>query len=196
MNPVLVPDAESSLYPKLLRIFEESFPLSERRDEAAQAAAFADPRYRLEAWMDGSRLVGLMGWWDFEDFRYVEHVAVAPEARSGGYGSRILRHWLNMDPRPVYLEIEEVEDDITGRRRDFYLRLGFAQTPFGHVQPPYQLPAPSGTEAGGGPEKAAPGEGVPMQVLSWPGVLSEKQYERLFSLLRDEVWAAMTSVRI
>lgn len=173
MNAVRIEGVNSPLYQKFLDIYEASFPESERRDVAGQAAAFADPRYRLDAWLDGTRFVALMGWWDFGDFRYIEHVAVAPSARSGGYGGRVLQSWLKQSPRPVYLEIEEVTDEMTARRRNFYLRLGFAATPFHHLQPAYQ------------------GEGPPvaMQVLTWPEAIDAKEHERFFALLEGQVWA-------
>lgn len=170
---VRIPDEKSPLYDKVRQVAEASFPPSERRGPRAQAAVFADSRYRLDAWLDGTRLVGFMGWWDFGGFRYIEHVAVAPEARSGGYGGKIVTAWMRQGDTPVYLEIEQVVDEITRRRLGFYQRLGFIETPMTHVQPPYQ----------------GAGAGVPMQVLSWPVALTDREYERFSKLLFHEVWA-------
>lgn len=175
LTPVRITGSESPLYARFMDVYEASFPYDERRSPAAQAAAFAHPRYRLHAWLDGTRFAGLMGWWDFDAFRYIEHVAVAPEARSSGYGGRIMRRWMDMAKTPVYLEIEKVVDEITARRREFYKRLGFADTGMQHKQPPYQ---------GDGP-------GVPLQVLSWPLAIDKAEYERFAALLFGDVWAQL-----
>lgn len=172
----------SPYYADFAAAYEFSFPPSERRTRAAQAAAFADPRYRLECWRDQGAFIGFMGWWDFGAYRYIEHVAVAPGARSGGYGSRILLTWRDADPRPVYLEIEEPRDELTRRRLAFYQRLDFVENPGVHMQPFYQ-PGADGEQ-----EDAS---GVPMQALSWPGRLSSKEHKEFLHTLRSVVWARL-----
>lgn len=173
MQSIRIPDRAAPFYSQFQRACRASFPASERRSEAAQDAAFADPRYRLDAWLDQDVFVGFMGWWDFGDFRYIEHVAVVPEARSGGYGKKILSAWRNAAPTPIRLEIEEVVDEATRRRLGFYNHLDFMENTGVHVQPPYQ----------------GEGNGVPMQVLSWPAALARDEHERFIALLHQEVWA-------
>lgn len=186
--------------------YELSFPLEERRSQNAQVAAFGDARYHLDCWRDTGAFVGFMGWWDFGDYRYIEHVAVAPGARSGGYGTRIMHNWRDADPRPVYLEIEEVVDELTRRRRDFYLRLDFVENPGVHVQPPYQhctpepepTPFPAAVRNPSGqnppePEDPQKSAGVRMQVLSWPGQLSKKTHADFINTLHTVVWAHIGS---
>lgn len=138
MHSVRITGEDSLLFPQFWQTYEDSFPLPERRSRASQRAAFADPVYRLDAWMDGTKFVGFMGWWEYGDFRYIEHLAVSATARSGGYGKKIMRRWMDSSSTPVYLEIEEVVDELTERRLGFYRRLGFEETPFTHLQPPYQ----------------------------------------------------------
>lgn len=173
---VTVIDHEASpLYGDFLATAEEAFPPSERRDAGAQAAAFADERYRLEAWLEGGRFIGFLAWWDFEAFRYIEHLAVAAKERSGGYGGAMVRAFISRAARPVYIEIEEPVDTVTRKRLAFYRRLGFKENPGVHVQPPYQQ--------GPGADK-----GVPMQVLTWPEAIDGQEHKRLLALLRRDVW--------
>ena len=61
--------------------------------------------------------------------------------RGHGTGSTILRQLLTQD-KPLILEIEPPEDEITCRRKHFYERNGLCAQPYGHVQLPFQ---------GGGP---------------------------------------------
>ena len=175
LQAIRILNADSPYYPLFQKAYEGSFPLNERRSEAAQQAALDDGRYRLDAWLDDGRFIGFMGWWDFAPYRYVEHVAVAPESRSGGYGKSILEQWLASSAKPVLLEIEEPVDDLTRRRLGFYQRLGFIEIPGIHAQPNYQ---------GGGPEAR-------MQVLSWPAPISERQRLDFVDLLHREVWASL-----
>ena len=176
LKTVRITSADSPLYASFQEACAASFPDNERRSDAAQRAALRDPRYRLDAWLDSGRFIAFMGWWDFEAFRYIEHVAVAPQARSGGYGKSILTQWLGASTRPVLLEIEEVVDDLTRRRLGFYERLGFKQTPGAHRQPPYQ---------GGGPAPV-------MQTLSWPEPVSEKERQDFVALLHSDVWSSLS----
>ena len=175
MHSVRIENEHSPYFARFWATYEDSFPPSERRARAAQTALFERPEFRLDAWLEGSAFLGFMAWWDFGDYRYVEHVAVSPEARSGGNGGKILRTWMNKDPRPVYLEIEEPVDDVTRRRLGFYQRLGFLRSEHRHIQPPYQ--------AGFDP--------APMLVLSWPDMIAPEQYARLIRMLRTDVWAGM-----
>lgn len=173
LKAVRMLNADSPHYPSFQKAYAASFPENERRSPSSQRAALRDARYRLDAWLDEDRFIGFMGWWDFDEFRYIEHVAVAPEARSGGYGGLILTQWRDASEKPVLLEIEEVVDDLTRRRLGFYQRLGFKEVPGVHIQPAYQ---------GDGPAPA-------MQVLSWPVPITESQRREFVALLHAEVWA-------
>lgn len=59
--------------------------------------------------------------WETEDFCYLEHFAVQPSLRGHGTGSTLLRQLLQRE-KPLILEIELPEDEITCRRKHFYER--------------------------------------------------------------------------
>ncbi|MEI3082447.1 MAG: hypothetical protein V8S85_00215 [Oscillospiraceae bacterium] len=65
----------------------------------------------------------------------------SPSLRGHGTGSTILRQLLTQE-KPLILEIEPPEDELTCRRKHFYERNGLCAQPYGHVQLPFQ---------GGGP---------------------------------------------
>lgn len=140
----------------------------------AQREVFVRPAYRLDAWFDDNgAFVGLMGWWEYDAFRYVEHLAIAPHARSGGFGSKILKKWMSGSEKPVFLEIDPVVDEITQRRLNFYQRLGFVENAIEHAQPHFQ-----GT-----------GETVPLRVLSFPAAMSAADFNAFRGALAADVWA-------
>lgn len=172
MKAIRIPDEHSPYFEAAWQTYVASFPSNERRERAGQAALLANPEYRLDAWLDNGRFVGLMAWWDFGDYRYVEHVAVHPDCRSGGYGGKILSTWMAAGERPVYLEIEVPVDEATQRRRGFYMRLGFVDSGLRHLQPPYD----------------GQGEDVPMSVLSWPGPITPETHAAFLHTLHSKVW--------
>lgn len=72
-----------------------------------------------------------MSVWNFEDFVYVEHLAVAKEAQGKSYGTKIMKDLMDSTNKQIVLEVEDPNhlsesERINGRRRiKFYNRLGF-----------------------------------------------------------------------
>lgn len=98
-------------------------------------------RFHVQVMEVDGRLCGFITYWDFGDFGYVEHLAVAPEMRSEGLGSLLLADLLDVQPRLI-LELERPEDnpsDKARRRRIiFYKRHDFRVHPdVEYRQPPY-----------------------------------------------------------
>lgn len=198
MYAVSVRDATSPWFPIVWEVYESAFPESERRSLPAQLEVFRQPNYRLDAWFDawfdadavphakhGARpdirgdgrdaFIGFMGWWEYDDFRYIEHIAIAPQARSGGKGSTLLQSWMDNAQTPVVLEIDPVVDEVSQRRLHFYQRLGFVENDVEHQQPHFQ----------GGSEM------VPLRVLSFPALMSGEQVEAFMRALHNDVWATI-----
>ena len=119
-------------------IFDAAFPEEERRTDADWPAALADPLCNARLYRADGNARAILVFWDFGRCRYVEYFALAPEARGGGLGSRLLREFLAESAVPVVLEIEPPEDETTTRRLRFYERLGFARDAREHFHPPYR----------------------------------------------------------
>lgn len=66
------------------------FPCAEQRTLDHQITAFKADRFHLDVYLDGETLVGFIGYWDFDDYLYIEHYAINSDLRGGGWGSRIL----------------------------------------------------------------------------------------------------------
>ncbi len=106
----------------------------------------------------------MIGWWNCDGLRFVEHYAINPAFRSSGYGSVLLSEWMNDEDIPVILEIEPVVDDLTQRRKNFYLRLGFKENDIKHFQPPYH----KDTKA------------VELWIMSYPEKISMEVYRKFY----------------
>ncbi len=124
--------------------------------------------------LDEGTPVGLFTYWDFSDFYYIEHFAIHPDFRNGGYGSKVLQHFLSRFQRPVVLEVEIPVGEIEQRRIRFYERQGFLLWQAPYLQPPYR----SGDEY------------LPMYLM----VHGELQYDSDFEQVRDTIYREVYQV--
>lgn len=148
------------------------FPGNERRSLEHQQTAFESEHYRMEIFTEQDKFVGLLGYWTFDDYIYIEHLAVNPALRSGGYGSRIVSKFLSSTDKTIILEIEQVTDELTARRLHFYERLGFRTNPYDHIQPLYHEDDPTGFH---------------LTILSYPHPITPALYDRFNRQLHSVV---------
>lgn len=130
-------------YPVLEKIYTEAFPPEERRPWRDVIAGGQTPALRaIEA--DGMT-IGLITYWNFTKFIYIEHFAIDYEHRCGGMGSRALKAFIDKQSKPVLLEVEHPSDTdpMTQRRINFYTRHGFCVLPYTYIQPPYEPGMPA-----------------------------------------------------
>ena len=127
-------------WPWLWHLYETSFPAGERRKLDGQEAVIDHPKYHFELWRtDDGDPVGFTACWIYERFRFLEHFAVDPTQRGGGYGTKILTEWMHRPGPVILLEIDPLTDEISRRRHGFYKRLGYFDNPgIVHSHPSYQ----------------------------------------------------------
>lgn len=158
----------------VFRLLSQSFPAGERRDTAGQCALLSDSAYRIDILRAPSGGVqALMASWDFDDFVFFEHFAVAPACRSGGIGGRMLDALLSRIPKPACLEAELPETELAARRIGFYERHGFTV----NADYPYFQPA---LVPGGSP--------IPMQLLTTGGARTVSELRAIETLLHTRVY--------
>ena len=136
-NKILSPN--STELSVVLHIYELSFPIDERRDtDAVLSLVENEKRFTLEAVCDDNRVVGFISWWNFTDWRYVEHFAIDESLRGRGIGHEVLREFLSRNSTLVVLEVEPPIDVDSCRRVAFYRSLGFVlHNDFTYIQPSY-----------------------------------------------------------
>jgi ribosomal protein S18 acetylase RimI-like enzyme len=171
IDGTIIKSEDDPYFPAFREMYESSFPLSERRSPEDRRRLFSKEAYTLEAWAEGGRLVGFLGWWDCGDLRFVEHFAIHPACRSRGYGSRFLSEWMRESDVPVLLEIEPATDETTRRRQRFYHRLGFKDNDIVHYQPPYHRETQS----------------VHLWLMSFPQPLTQASYEKFKRIQQTEI---------
>ena len=119
------------------RILALGLPEDERRSFQGQQALLDDPHYRLVlGYEDGKVRVGF-AWWEIDGWLYGEHLAVEPELRNGGIGSRVVEKFVKAPGMPVVFEVEpEGATKMASRRIGLYRRLGFVLNDYDYLQPP------------------------------------------------------------
>lgn len=133
-----ITDTDSQAYRFLEKLLVEAFPSEEYRELTQWRQLTAGTEiFRNNLICDDGTPVGLLSYWDFGRFHYVEHFATAPGLRNRGYGHRVLERLLHDLQTPVVLEAEAPDDDMSRRRIGFYRRQGFVLWETEYRQPPY-----------------------------------------------------------
>ncbi len=151
---------DSNLFDEFWNLYQISFPEYEQRSIESQKSLTNAENYTLLSFAEQETYVGLLTYWDFEEFCYLEHFAINPGLRGKGYGSKIIQYFLKNDSNKLILEIDPIEDDISKKRCRFYERLGFKQNSFDFINPGYK------------------GKKHPHQLtlMSSPEILTEEEY--------------------
>lgn len=168
----ITPEKDRERWQRVWKLYEESFPAAERRKEADHLRACADRRFfPLSAW-EGRELIGLLFFWEWDSYRYVEYLAVNPDLRSQGFGSQILHH-LRESGHTIILEVDPLINELSVRRLQFYERSGFVLTPYRFIHLPYRLEA----------------QLQELLILSYPQMITRQQHEDFLLFAEHEVIA-------
>ena len=131
-----VTDIGHKMFEEALQVYRISFPFHEQREIHSQINIIQDDGYHFDLIYDEGLFVGLLLFWKTEDFIYIEHFCILPEMRNKQYGRKALE-LLGRQGKTMILEIDPPVDAISCRRKEFYERSGFVETPYLHVHPPY-----------------------------------------------------------
>lgn len=169
--------ADAALYAFMEQLLQASFPAGEYRSpDELRVYTDEKPCFSNNVIMDGDVPVGLAAYWDFGSFCYVEHLAVDPRRRNGGYGARAVHHLCALSGKPVVLEVELPDNETARRRIGFYRRLGFVLwdgQPY--RQPPYK-----------------PGDGwLPMYLMAHGGLDGGRDFGWVRERIYKEVYNAV-----
>lgn len=133
-------NCRSAEYGFVEELLHSAFPVDERRDDDAQRAnTLYEPRFHTMLIRLDGEPAGLLTYWDFDEYRYGEHFAIAESMRCGGIGAQVLRAFIESAPTPMVLEVEpEGSTPMAERRIAFYKRNGLQLWDTPYMQPPYR----------------------------------------------------------
>ena len=149
-------------FPEIYRIMQASFSDDEYRPYDEQLALFEEPEYRIY-YMPA----GFLAVWEFESFIYIEHFAVDPALRNSGTGSAMLQELVKQYQKPICLEVELPEDELTRRRIGFYERNGFVFNEYPYIQPPISK--------GKSP--------VPLRIMTYKSEITREEFQKMKEIL-------------
>ena len=131
--------ADTQHYAFMEKLLVTAFPPEEYR-ELQNLREYTDQvnHFHNNIIFDNDASIGLLTYWNFEQFYYVEHFAIDPSQRNGGYGEKTLQHVCQRLQRPIVLEVEAPIEEMAQRRINFYKRHGFVLWENEYQQPPYR----------------------------------------------------------
>ena len=148
-----------------------AFPYEERRDYSDQKECLENKYFNFFEIYDCDLAVGFTALWVFENFVFIEHIAIDEDKRGGGYGSKAIELIKEKYNKPLILEAEAPVTEQQIKRIKFYERLGFNVNSFNYTQPSYHG-----------------GEGVPLLILSYPNKLTDEEFDEFLRETRREVY--------
>ena len=154
-------------------LFITAFPPEERRDlDKQKVLTDQQPLFYNNIILEEEAPIGFITYWEFPNYYYIEHFAIHPSQRNGGYGQKVLNHLHAQLNLPIVLEVERPINELSSRRIGFYERLGYKLWKQDYSQPPYR-------------------EGdnfFPMYVMVYGELDEKKDYQRIKDTLYKEVY--------
>ncbi len=157
----------SEIYKKL----ENAFPYEERRDFADYKIYYQNKYFAPFEIIDGENAVGFVNLWVFKSFVYIEHIAIDPRIRGGGYGTKAINLVKEHFGKMIILESEAPETETQIKRIHFYENLGFKINSYEYFQPSFHK-----------------GEPVPLKLLSFPDYLTREEYGLFIKTTKENVY--------
>ncbi len=167
---ILIPSEHHPYFSEVWNLLQTAFHSGERRDLANLKRALSDTQMQLLVWEEDHQFMGMAVLWSFEDFNFLEYLAVHPNARGRGMGTRIMQEILGS--KLLVLEVQPPTDATSKSRIQFYERLGLHLNPYAYYQPPYQKR----------------GETFPLQIMSSPQLLTPDQFTEFTTLIKHRVY--------
>ncbi|MFR9651791.1 MAG: GNAT family N-acetyltransferase [Rikenellaceae bacterium] len=155
-----------ALFPFCWELYLAAFPKNERRDLDYHTETMSKREFHCDVVLDSDTPIGILFWWDLSEFTFVEHLATIPAVRGKGYGNQILSDLISCSKKPILLEVEHPEDEISRRRIGFYERMGFVLNDHPYRHPSYQQ---------------IEGEFVDLMVMTYPNSITECELESFIS---------------
>ena len=149
-------------FDEIFPLLEAAFPVTELRIKEDQRSLLQEEKYVLYGVRKDGKFAAVFATWEIDDFLYIEHFAVKEECRNDGYGGMLLEKLLEEKGKPMVLEVEVPEDELTCRRVGFYERHGLVYNEYPYLQPPLR----KGNDL------------LPLRFMTYPASIDEEMYER------------------
>jgi hypothetical protein len=127
----------SELSNEFKTIYEEAFPLDERREWSQIIDMLSNPDFILFKIYHQKKSIGLLSVWNLDIFCFIEHFAIQDIDRGKGFGTQVIQQLQSQISTPLILEVEEPLTEMAQKRIAFYEHLNFHVCNENYYQPPY-----------------------------------------------------------
>lgn len=168
--------SNQTLYQYMEQLITQAFPSDEYRD-LTELRHYTDhqPKFINNIILENGEAIGLITYWNFNAFAYIEHFAIESKRRNGGKGRSIIQQVCQELKIPVVLEVEEPLNEMAQRRIGFYQRQGFKLWSTPYQQPPYKK-----------------GDNwLPMKIMAYGNIDETTEFENIKRALYQEVYHAL-----
>ena len=125
MEQIRIENNLDNYFREAWRLYENSFPLEERRLIDSQVKLFKNSNYNFDILIKEEKFISFLLWWEFDNLRYIEYFATVESLRNKGFGKHFIKKFIKRSQKPIILEVELPQSVIQQRRINFYERLGF-----------------------------------------------------------------------
>lgn len=124
-------------FDRFYQILSNNFPTKEIKEYNYTKDTFHAGLYQVLTLKDNDQIVGIMSFYQHDDFRFIDYFAIDGSLKGKGMGSKMLQYFINLDDKMVILEVEHPEDEQSKRRIAFYQRNGlYLNDQFEYFVPP------------------------------------------------------------
>lgn len=124
-------------FDRFYQILSNNFPTKEIKEYNYMKDTFHAGLYQVLTLKDNDQIVGIMSFYQHDDFRFIDYFAIDGSLKGKGMGSKMLKYFINLDDKMVILEVEHPEDEQSKRRIAFYQRNGlYLNDQFEYFVPP------------------------------------------------------------
>jgi len=125
-------------FQQFYNLYTQAFPPSECRTWAGiEIELTTENRFNAHALLINNTFVGLLNYWIFSSFLYIEHFAINENLRGQHIGKEALSRLMEQTKLPIVLEVEMPINSMAVRRIRFYEQLKFSVLSHYYAQPPY-----------------------------------------------------------
>ena len=107
-------------FDRFYQILSNNFPTKEIKEYNYMKDTFHAGLYQVLTLKDNDQIVGIMSFYQHDDFRFIDYFAIDGSLKGKGMGSKMLQYFINLDDKMVILEVEHPEDEQS-KRNGLYL---------------------------------------------------------------------------
>lgn len=173
MELIEISSPKHQLFARAMKLYTEAFPPVERREYSDHLIALNSKDFHMCAICHEQNFAGIVFYWEWPEYIYLEHLAIAQDMRCKGLGGMVIKT-LEQKNKTIVLEMEPPENNEIEKKNRliFYENRGFKYNNMKHIKLQYRT----------GDENCAS-----HVVLSYPKKLNDASYKRFYKFLRTFV---------